>query len=98
MLRVLFEAGARAKCVRTYHVHVCISSVNGYCTEAFMSRWEPRDRITEEIVLLLPGPYFQMKKKEELIVVDALLEEGINDGDSRHLCLDKTILLSSGHT
>lgn len=39
----------------------------------------------------------QIKKKEELIVVDTLLEEGLNDGDSPHLCLDKTLLMSSGH-
>lgn len=51
------------------------------------------ERITEKACCRNP----QMKKKEELIVVDALLEEGVNDGDSRHLCLDKTLLLSSGH-
>lgn len=39
----------------------------------------------------------QIKKKEELIVVDSLLEEGLQDGDLPHLCLDKTLLMSSGH-
>lgn len=39
----------------------------------------------------------QIKNKEELIVVDTLLEEGLNDGDLPHLCLDKTLLVNSGH-
>lgn len=39
----------------------------------------------------------QIKKKGELIVVDTLLEEGLNDGDLPHLCLDKTLLMGSGH-
>ena len=29
--------------------------------------------------------------------MDTLLEEGLNDGDLPHLCLDKTLLMSSGH-
>lgn len=39
----------------------------------------------------------KIKKKEELIVIDTLLEEGLNDGDPLHLCLDKTLILNSGH-
>lgn len=29
--------------------------------------------------------------------MDTLLEEGLNDGDLPHLCLDRTLLMSSGH-
>lgn len=39
----------------------------------------------------------QIKRKEELIMVDTLLEEGLKDGDLPHLCLDKTLLTNSGH-
>ncbi|CAM9391754.1 unnamed protein product [Ectocarpus sp. 4 AP-2014] len=42
-------------------------------------------------------PGVVIKKKGELIVVDTLLEEGLNDGDLPHLCLDKTLLMGSGH-
>ncbi|CAM9625878.1 unnamed protein product, partial [Choristocarpus tenellus] len=39
-----------------------------------------------------------MRKKEELIIVDTLLEDGKNEGDLPHLCLDKTLLENSGHS
>ncbi|CAM9272607.1 unnamed protein product [Discosporangium mesarthrocarpum] len=40
----------------------------------------------------------QLKKKEEVIIVDTLLEDGKHGSDLPHLCLDRHLIENSGHS